>query len=70
MSERVFEGDEWKNQQPAGSANPLPQPRTRAQEQAGIDTEYCNGRMALADWRAQTDELSDLFKWSARGRVK
>lgn len=61
---KIHEGDEWKRE-----AAPKPTSRTRAAQQSHIDVEYANGRMALCDWRLQTDEMSDPLKWDARGKV-
>lgn len=60
---KVYEGDERKRcgGKEAG--------RTRAAEQAHIDTEFCNGRMSREEWRKRTDELSELTKWSVSGRI-
>ena len=60
---KVYEGEEWKR-----VVTPSPR-RTRAQEQRRIDTEYCNGRMELDEWKRRTDELSEVSKWTAEGRV-
>jgi hypothetical protein len=60
---KIYEGEEWKNVK-----TPVSKP-TRAEEQARINTEYCNGRMSREEWLRRTDELSDLLKWNARGRL-
>lgn len=61
----MLEGEEWKHKAEPRPSMPR---RTRAEEQARVDTEYCNGRMTLDDWRARSDELSDPSQWCARGR--
>ena len=61
---KIFEGDEWKYAK-APEFKP-----TRAQEQARIDTEYCNGRMERDEWLRRTDELSDVSKWTATGKIE
>lgn len=68
MSTNVYEGDEWKHK-----AKPEPistKSRTRAAEQEFVNTEFCNGRITLDEWRRRTDELSEPTKWSASGRVR
>jgi len=62
MSE-IYSGDEWKRVK-----SPEDKP-TRAQEQSRIDIEYCNGRMERDEWIKRTDELSDISKWNASGKI-
>lgn len=62
---KVYEGDEWKR-----AANEPVKGRTRAQEQEYVNTEFCNGRMELAEWRRRTDELSEPTRWSTAGKIK
>lgn len=62
----IYHGDEWRLPR---LEHKIFKGRTREQEQSFIDTELCNGRMRLSDWRAKTDELSELTKWTQHGRV-
>jgi hypothetical protein len=52
----MLQGDEWKNtkEQPI-----VPKRRTRAEAQKYADDEYWKGRITLAEWKKQTDLLSE-----------
>ena len=60
---KIYEGEEWKTVK-----TPEWKP-TRAQEQARINTEYCNGRMERDEWARRTDELSEVSKWTSAGKI-
>ena len=63
---QIYHDDEWKREPIATKSKG----RTRQQEQAHIDTEFCNGRMTREQWSAKFDELSNLERWRAEGRIK
>lgn len=44
--------------------------RTRAEEQRYINDMYIAGTMSREEWREKTEELSDLGRWNAKGRVE
>lgn len=44
--------------------------RTRAEEQRYINDMYIAGTMSREEWKDKTEELSDLGRWSAKGRVE
>jgi hypothetical protein len=62
MSEQrpaVWEGDSWKHAKPLPPALLTVEELSRPEMQAKIDDEYRTGKMALDDWRALTDWLSE-----------
>jgi hypothetical protein len=56
MSERVFEGDEWKHARPEP---PTLRSMTRAEAQKMADADYAIGRITLDNWREITKTLSE-----------
>ena len=50
---------------------PIAEPnRTRAEEQRRINDLYIDGKLTRDEWREKTDELSDLGRWTSKGRVQ
>lgn len=62
---QIYQGDEWKRCGESPQA-----PRTRTEEQAHINSLYARGKITRIEWSQRTDELSNMRKWSAEGRVQ
>ena len=65
--EGYYHDNEWLHEPNVITSNTMF--RTRAQEQQHIDDLYGKGLITQAEWSIRTDELSDLRKWRADGKV-
>ncbi len=65
---KVYEGDNWKYAEDEPQ-KAVEKPRTRAEEQAHIDNLYGMKCMTREEWSRRTNELSNLYKRSAAGRI-
>lgn len=52
------------------NTTPTAEPRrTRAEEQRRLNDLRVHGELSQEEWREKTDELSDLARWTAEGKV-
>jgi hypothetical protein len=63
----VLSGDEWKQQKIVFRGG---KQLTRMEKQAEADREYGMGNLSKMEWSRLTDELSDVTKWTAEGKIK
>lgn len=68
---KIYHDDEWKraDDAPPAKADFSVKKRTRAEEQARVNLAYAHGKMDRAEWLRRTDELGEVSKWSADGKI-
>jgi hypothetical protein len=62
---KVYDGDEWKS-----ASAPATQGPTRAEAQKAVNDAYLARKITIEQWRKETNELGELSRWTAAGRVK
>jgi hypothetical protein len=66
---KIYYDDEWKGAGATPAAT-VPRTPTRAEEQSRINQLYAHNKLTRVEWLRLTDELSEVSKWSASGKIK